>query len=375
MSSHRAMTPREALVRQPHARRYGTLLVVLLLGAMIATSLPASAATAGVVTRGKAASGAVALTFDDGWNRAACARIGSTLRSSGAKGTFFINGNHLKSAPATWRRILRGHAVANHTRSHRDLTRETDRVVRKQLRENERLHEQILGRPMLKLVRPPYGAHDRRVRRIAGELGYRNTVLWSVDTQDWRSYATVGSVIRRATGAPAGSIILMHCARDVTAAALPAIVRHYKARGIELAALNEVLWPGGKPRASANRNTRRNNRPAPRVIDAQVKPSRADRVAGTPPTRARPAIGSGAARDERGVAKDGGSAANDVATTPLGPAPQSTAIAGADMVVEVLAGLCVVFASRLPEPYSTWLPEGRSCETATLAASPADGRA
>ena len=75
----------------------------------------------------------------------------------------------------------RGQAVGNDTRSHRDLTTETDAVVRKQLLQNERLHESILGRPMLRVFRPPYGAHDRRVRRLAGELGYRYTVLWTVD--------------------------------------------------------------------------------------------------------------------------------------------------------------------------------------------------
>lgn len=215
--------------------------VLLALAIMMVSSIPASAAQAKAVTSGPRSSGAVALTFDDGHNSAACASIANTLRAYKAKGTFFINGNLLKAKPAKWRKILKGMPVGNHTRSHRDLTRESDRVVRKQIRENEALHERILGRPMLKVLRPPYGAHDRRVRRLAAQLGYQRTVLWNVDTFDWKPSATAASIIARATGARPGSVILMHCARSATAKALPSIIRHYRARGIELRGLKAVL--------------------------------------------------------------------------------------------------------------------------------------
>lgn len=193
------------------------------------------------VSAGPRSTGAVALTFDDGYDRARCAAIAQTLRAYGATGTFFVNGNYLKEAPARWQQILGGQAIGNHTRSHRDLTLESDLVVRHQIAHNEALHERILGRPMLKVLRPPYGAHDTRVRRIAGELGYTHTVLWSVDSRDWRASATVRSIIARATGASPGSVILLHCGPSKTPRALPRIIRHYQARGIRLAGLDVVL--------------------------------------------------------------------------------------------------------------------------------------
>jgi peptidoglycan/xylan/chitin deacetylase (PgdA/CDA1 family) len=199
------------------------------------------AAPARVVTRGRTSIGAVALTFDDGINVSACRRIARTLRQRNAKATFFINGNHLKDQPAVWRKILRGMSVANHTRSHHDLTTVSDRVVSKQIRENEALHEKILGKSMLKMLRPPYGAYDSRTLRIAGQLGYGRVVLWSVDTYDWRSSTSASDIVRRATGASPGSVILMHCNRSATADALPAIIRHYKRRGIQVAGLRKVL--------------------------------------------------------------------------------------------------------------------------------------
>jgi len=215
--------------------------LVLVVTALALSSSGTQAAVATAVTRGPASTRAVALTFDDGYDRRACASIARTLRARHATGTFFINGRNLKRAPTTWRRILRGQRVGNHTQSHPDLTRRSDAAVGRQIARNEAVHERILGRPMLKVLRPPYGAHDARVRAIAGALGYRRTVLWNVDTRDWQPTATVDSVVARAIGAPPGSIILMHCGPDVTPRALPAIIRHYQARGIRVAGLDVVL--------------------------------------------------------------------------------------------------------------------------------------
>ena len=237
-----AASPYGPVTHQLVSRAASTALALALaLALMLIASLPASAAEATVTKSGPRSSGAVALTFDDGWSPGACASITKTLRANDAKGTFFVNRNNLRLQPAKWRRILKGMPVGNHTRSHRNLKLESSRVVSKQIRENEVLHERILGRPMLKVLRPPYGAHDRHVRRLAGQLGYKHTVLWNVDTFDWKASATVGSIVSRATDARPGSIILMHCGPRVTAKALPTIIRHYKARGIELVGLGRLL--------------------------------------------------------------------------------------------------------------------------------------
>jgi peptidoglycan/xylan/chitin deacetylase (PgdA/CDA1 family) len=215
--------------------------IVLALLLSLITLAPADAGWATIVKAGPRSSGAVALTFDDGWNVGACARIANILRKRNVIGTFFINGRELKQHPSRWRRILDGMPVGNHTRTHRNLVRQSGEVIRKQLESNERIHERILGRPMLKLFRPPYGSHDRRVRRIAGELGYRYTVMWNVQPHDWSSRTTARQVRQRATGARPGSIILLHCRYASTVKALPKIIRHYKGRGIRLVGVDELL--------------------------------------------------------------------------------------------------------------------------------------
>jgi peptidoglycan-N-acetylmuramic acid deacetylase len=214
--------------------------LVALMLALLAQA-PASASGAKVVTQGPSGSTGVALTFDDGWSATSCERIAKTLRDTGATATFFINGTHLRAEPKRWRRILEGFPVANHTRSHPWLTRLPDSKVKGQIRTNAWIHHSVLGRPMLKLLRPPFGAYDDRVRTIARELRYRKIVLWSRSAADSSSKATVTSIIRRTTGAPPGSIILMHCGPSATADALPAIIRYYQRRGIKLVGLDEMF--------------------------------------------------------------------------------------------------------------------------------------
>jgi len=215
--------------------------LVLALALSLLTVAPAEAASATVIKAAPRSTGAVALTFDDGWNVSACTKIADILRARNATGTFFINGRELDARPAKWRRILAGMPVGNHTYAHKRLTGLSNDAIRRQIKRNENVHERILGRPMLKLFRPPYGAHSKRVRRIAGELGYRYTVMWNVQPHDWSSKTTAMQIVDRATGARRGSIILLHCRYGSTVKALPKIIRHYKARGIKLVGLDTLL--------------------------------------------------------------------------------------------------------------------------------------
>ena len=216
----------------------GAILAVVL---ALIVALPVEAAGARVIEAAPRSSGAVALTFDDGWNHRACARIADILRARTATGTFFVTGRELEARPWKWRRILEGMPVGNHTYAHKRMTGLANDAIRRQLQRNENVHERLLGRPMLKLWRPPYGVYSDRVRRVAAEAGYRRMVLWNVQPHDWSPKTTTAQIVKRATGARRGSIILLHCRYGATVKALPRIIRHYKQRGIKLVGLDELL--------------------------------------------------------------------------------------------------------------------------------------
>jgi peptidoglycan/xylan/chitin deacetylase (PgdA/CDA1 family) len=211
---------------------------VLTLAAVGWTPLPAAASE--VITHGPRSRPEVALTFDDGWSASRCAKIARTLRAKGATATFLINGANLRRDPDRWRAILRGFPVANHTLSHHDLTGESASGIRSQIVLNERATRDVLGRPLMKLLRPPYGAYDQEVVRVADSLGYR-TILWDTSGGDTTSSATTSSVISHGSSGGNGAIVLLHCGPSVTPAAVGPIVESYRRRGFRLVGLDEML--------------------------------------------------------------------------------------------------------------------------------------
>jgi peptidoglycan-N-acetylglucosamine deacetylase len=247
----RALAPRPARgperpsrSRAPSGLWASPLAVLLGLTLAVAVAVPVEASS--VITRGSSAKPWVALTFDDGWSADRCERIVRTLRAKGAPATFFINGAIMNQAPARWRAMLAGFEVANHTRTHKDLARLGTAAIRWEIASNEALVERILRRPMLKVMRPPYGSYNSRVLQVASALGYR-TVLWSNDSYDTRSWATTSSVIRYGSAGGKGAIVLLHCGPSMTPAAVGPIIDRYRARGFRLVELGELL--GGSPSA------------------------------------------------------------------------------------------------------------------------------
>lgn len=73
-----------------------------------------------------------------------------------------------------------------------------------------------------RLVRPPYGAINGRVRAVLGGMGFR-TVLWTVDTRDWDRSTTPRQIVR---GLAPGAKVLLHDQEDTraTRTALPRVI-------------------------------------------------------------------------------------------------------------------------------------------------------
>ncbi len=148
--------------------------------------------------------------------------------------------------------MLSGFAIANHTRTHPFLTQLGAAEIRSQIATNERIIEQALGRQMLPLMRPPYGAYDSEVVRVADSLGYR-TILWDTSGGDTTSGATTSSVIRNATRGGNGAVVLLHCGPSVTPGAVGPIIDSYRARGYQLVDLGQMFGLASAPLPDACR--------------------------------------------------------------------------------------------------------------------------
>jgi peptidoglycan/xylan/chitin deacetylase (PgdA/CDA1 family) len=136
----------------------------------------------GVVSRLPGAGSSLALTVDDGTSTEVVAALVELARRTGLRLTFFPNGVY--SSWADNARALRplvetGQvAVGNHTWSHPDLTTLGDKAVADQLTRNQQFLRSTLGVEHTPFFRPPFGAHNARIDRIAAELGHPTVVLW-----------------------------------------------------------------------------------------------------------------------------------------------------------------------------------------------------
>jgi len=152
---------------------------------------------------------AIALTFDDGPNPAATPAILDLLERYQARGTFFLMGAHVRAFPELAREIAaRGHAIGNHTETHRNLTLLGRGTLREEFERCREAIERAAGvRP--KWMRPPFGFRGPALDKVVRELGYAGVAMWSRWAWDWKPQPAE-RVTRRLRRVRGGDIVLLH---------------------------------------------------------------------------------------------------------------------------------------------------------------------
>ena len=215
--------------------------------AALGLALPLPAAGAANAVR-PCSSGLVALTFDDGPVAGLTPKLLDILTERRVPATFFMVGERIDSAPRTARRVAaRGFGIANHTYRHEQLTRLSNSAIRATIRRTRRAAADN-GVRMSRLVRPPYGAMDARVRSVITGMGLV-PVLWTVDPQDWRtgrSSDTIAASVLAQLRPGRTNIVLLHdgvANSPRSVAAVPRVIRTARERGYCFARLG----PRGTP--------------------------------------------------------------------------------------------------------------------------------
>ena len=213
---------------------------------------PSPGATSAVVTAGPRGGNGVALTFDMGGRLDPALDIVGWLVDHGVAASVFPTGK-TASTTTIGRQVMATVAahpdlftIGNHTWDHPDLTTLDASAVAKELVDTETVVVDLTGRSTRPFFRPPYGTQDLATRQTAGELGWAYTVLWDVDTIDWKPMSDGGPtaddiVARVLSRAKGGSIVLMHLGGYETLAALPRIVDGLRARGLEPVTLDQLF--------------------------------------------------------------------------------------------------------------------------------------
>jgi peptidoglycan/xylan/chitin deacetylase (PgdA/CDA1 family) len=172
------------------------------------------------------------LTFDDGPDLTGTPAVLDELDRRGLRAIFFVNGQHMVgSKPEDFarrdlvRRIAaRGHLVANHTLSHRNVCAEQE-VLEQEIDGNAEIIAGATGlRPLL--FRSPYGARCRRLDQALAERELL-PVGWNLDPQEWKGGsedAIVDYVTSRLARSTGRAVLLLHDPKIQAVRALPRIL-------------------------------------------------------------------------------------------------------------------------------------------------------
>jgi len=191
---------------------------------------------------GDAGSNKIYLTFDEGYEKGYTGKILDVLYENEVNAIFFITGPYLEKEEALVRRMLEeGHAVGNHTVSHKSLPTLSDEEIEKETTNLDRRFYEKFGRNMV-FLRPPKGEYSERTLRITSELGYVN-VFWSFAYNDWNTDNQKGweyAFNKVVNNLHNGAILLLHAVSSDNAEALDAIIKEARRQGYEFGDVFEL---------------------------------------------------------------------------------------------------------------------------------------
>lgn len=182
----------------------------------------------------------VALTLDDGPGSHAM-ELMDYFASRNVKVTFFMIGSDVGNYPKSVQRMVdEGHEIGNHTMNHKQLTAvKKDRAL-KEIEEGAKAIEDVAGVPPT-VWRPPYGDSTQEQRIAAG----MPTVLWNIDTLDWK-YKDADRVANEIlNGASNGNIILVHEIYKTTLEGIKKAVDKLVAKGVRFVTSTTLLTRDG----------------------------------------------------------------------------------------------------------------------------------
>lgn len=208
----------------------------------VAAELPHPTLRHGLVTLNKVRTDrpAVALTFDDGPHPVHTPILLDILAARGVLATFYVIGAKVKRHPELVQRMVsEGHELGNHTWSHLNLTKQSDEAVLQEVDFTQEIIWRTVGHVPV-TMRPPYGEFDKQQRQMLATKRNLPTVIWSVNSQDWRRPGEQVVVDRIVNGAHPGAVVLAHDIHGPTISAMPAVLDGLQARGFACLTLSEL---------------------------------------------------------------------------------------------------------------------------------------
>ena len=189
--------------------------------------------------------GDIYLTFDDGPDPDFTPFVLDALRDAGGKATFFCIGQNVQAHPRIYERILaEGHAVGNHTHTHRDGWKTREREYLEDL-------DKAAGLIRSALFRPPYGRIRRsHIKELNSRESPMKVVMWTLLSGDFDESLSGEQCLRNVLNhLQPGAIATFHDSRKAGERlrhALPRVLESMVGKGWRSKAIgSENYAPGG----------------------------------------------------------------------------------------------------------------------------------
>jgi peptidoglycan/xylan/chitin deacetylase (PgdA/CDA1 family) len=212
----------------------------LVLTAAMVAALPGLAGE--VVLRVPTDQKLIALTFDDGPNKANEQQLLALFEKEGVKSTFFYGGKGIPQNVEWTRRLSEaGHEIGNHAFTHPNFTTIKDpEKTRQEVVDTQKAIKEAIGKDCV-LFRAPYIQHSDLLWAVLAELKLPS-IGCGVGSKDWEKGITKEAILENVTAnAKAGDVVLMHSWSNNTIAAMPEILARLKAKGLKCVTVSELL--------------------------------------------------------------------------------------------------------------------------------------
>ncbi|HYH02443.1 MAG TPA: polysaccharide deacetylase family protein [Bacillota bacterium] len=193
----------------------------------------------------KKSSSEVCLTFDISWGNETLPRVLKILEENQVPATFFCSGPWGIRNPDALKSIYnKGHEIASHGDRHINLSQYPKAVVEDNLIKAHRDLLTVVDK-VAPYFRPPNGDYDDLVIDTAREVGFE-TVIWSVDSLDWKNPGPDYMIKRVVSKVFPGAILLFHASDSSKQIhlALPEIIKELRIKGLKPVTLSQLMSEG-----------------------------------------------------------------------------------------------------------------------------------
>ena len=193
------------------------------------------------IYRGNPEKRQIALMINVAWGEEYLNSILATLKKHNVKATFFIDGKWASTHQSLVKTILNsGMELGNHGYQHHLFSGLAKmQMIADISKTNAILHSATGVMPVL--FAPPAGDFNLLTVKVAASLGMK-TILWTVDTVDWKRPQPEVIAMRVLIKKSPGSLVLMHPTLP-TSQALPSIITNLQKEGYQLVTVSDLISP------------------------------------------------------------------------------------------------------------------------------------